>query len=81
MSHAAGPCPHDTLAAVDGLFGYYRCPACGDFFNLQLLNTVRHTPRDLAAVVRWLTKALNKDHGKDHDAPGDGDSSGIHTGD
>lgn len=47
--------------AVDGLFGFYHCPAtrggCGHFFNLQLLNIVRHTPADLLAMARWFTQA------------------------
>jgi hypothetical protein len=59
---------------VDGLFGYYRCPACGDFFNLQLINLVRHTPRDAAAVAHWLTQALNPTNAHE-----DGEPDGVST--
>ena len=71
-------CSHPHLIEVDGLHAYYRCPACGDYFHI--IQTMRHTPRDLAAMAHWFTQALN---GETTDAPGDGDSNGVprHNGD
>jgi hypothetical protein len=66
-------CSHPHLDEVNGLYGYYRCPACGDFFNLQLINLVRHSPRDAAAVAHWLIEALKSDT-QDTRPHGDGDS-------
>lgn len=50
-------CPHNTLVAVEGLYGFYHCRACGDFFNLALINLTSHTAADMAAMAHWLFRA------------------------
>ena len=89
MIESQAACSHPHLIEVDGLYAYYRCPACGDYFHI--IQTMRHTPRDLAAMAHWFTQALVTgglppyQQGtagvypptKTTDAPGDGDSNGV----
>lgn len=59
-----GRCTHPTLVEMPALYGWYRCPACGDFFNLELIHLVRHTPRDLRAMADAFLDALGRPAGR-----------------